>query len=158
MSARVVGLHLHERHGEHPRAVVEVTGRVGGGIEGDSHADRVKRAVVIADRSAHDALGLQPGDLREQITVEGLPGVTTLEPGTEVRLGGITLRVNGEAAPCTHIGEMLGVDDVLAFQAALAGRRGAECTVIAVAGPARIGDPVVVLPARARAESPRVSV
>jgi len=150
VNARVVGLHLHERHGEHPRAVGEVTGRVGGGIDGDSHAHRAKRAVVIADRSAHDALGLQPGDLREQITVEGLPGVTTLEPGTELRVGGITLRVNGEAAPCTHIGEMLGVDDVLAFQAALSGRRGAECTVTAVNGPARVGDPVEVLPARAR--------
>jgi MOSC domain-containing protein YiiM len=148
VNARVVGLHLHERHGEHPRAVGQVTGRVGGGIEGDSHAGRAKRAVVIADRSAHDALGLQPGDLREQITVDGLPRVTTLEVGTELRVGGITLRVNGEAAPCTHIGEMLGVDDVLAFQAALAGRRGAECTVIAVNGPARIGDPVVVLAAR----------
>jgi len=151
VSARVVGLHLHERHGEHPRAVSEVTGRVGGGIDGDSHAHRAKRAVVIADRSAHDALGLQPGDLREQITVEGLPGVTTLEPGTELRVGGITLRVNGEALPCAHIGEMLGVDDVLAFQAALSGRRGAECTVTAVDGPARIGDGVAVLPARVRA-------
>jgi len=145
MNARVVGLHLHERHGEHPRAVDEVVGRVGGGIEGDSHAHRAKRAVVIVDRSAQEALGLQPGDLREQITIEGLPGVTTLAPGTELRIGAITLRVNGEAAPCTHIGEMLGVDDVQAFQASLAGRRGAECTVIAVDGPVRIGDAVEVL-------------
>ena len=144
MNARVVGLHLHERHGEHPRAVDEVAGRVGGGIEGDSHAHRAKRAVVIVDRSAHEALGLQPGDLREQITVEGLPGVTTLAPGTELRVGALTLRVNGEAAPCTHIGEMLGIDDVLAFQASLAGRRGAECTVIAAEGPVRIGDRVDV--------------
>ena len=145
MKARVVGLHLHERHGDHPRAVDEVVGRVGGGIEGDSHAHRTKRAVVIVDRSAQDALGLEPGDLREQITIEGLPGVTTLEPGTEVRVGALTLRVNGECAPCTHIGEMLGVDDVEAFQASLVGRRGAECTVIAADGPLRVGDPVEVL-------------
>jgi len=148
MNARIVGLHLHERHGEHPRAVAEVLGRVGGGIEGDSHAHREKRAVVIVDRSVHEALGLQPGDLREQLTIEGLPNMTTLAPGTELRAGGITLRVNGEAAPCTHIGELVGVDDAVAFQASLAGRRGAECTVIAVDGPARIGDGVVVLPAR----------
>ena len=146
MNARVVGLHLHERHGEHPRAVDQVVGRVGGGIEGDSHARRAKRAVVIVDRSAHEALGLQPGDLREQITIEGLPGVSTLAPGTELRVGALTLRVNGEAAPCTHIGEVLGVEDVLAFQAALAGRRGAECTVVAAEGPLRIGDVVDVLP------------
>jgi MOSC domain-containing protein YiiM len=145
VNARVVGLHLHERHGEHPRSVDEVVGRVGGGIEGDSHAHRAKRAVVIVDRAAQEALGLQPGDLREQITTLGLPGVTTLAPGTELRVGAITLRVNGDCAPCTHIGEMLGVDDVVAFQASLAGRRGAECTVIAADGPVRIGDAVEVL-------------
>jgi MOSC domain-containing protein YiiM len=150
MTARVVGLHLHERHGEHPRAVEEVTGRIGGGIEGDSHAHRVHRAVVIVDRSTHEALGLQPGDLREQITVEGLPGLSLLAADTEIRVGGITLRVNGEAEPCTHIGEMLGVDDVVAFQASLAGRRGAICTVIAVDGPVRIGDAAAVLPSRVR--------
>ena len=147
MNARIVGLHLHERHGERPRAVAEVVGRVGGGIEGDSHAHRAKRAVVIVDRSVYEALGLQPGDLREQVTVEGLPGVTTLAPGTELRAGAITLRVNGEAAPCTHIGELVGVEDVAVFQASLGGRRGAECTVIAVDGPARIGDAIEVLPA-----------
>jgi len=148
MKARVVGLHLHERHGEHPRAVGEVVGRVGGGIEGDSHADRTKRAVVIVDRSTHEALGLQPGDLREQITIDGLPGLSALAADTELRVGGLTLRVNGDAAPCLHIGELVGVDDPLAFQASLAGRRGATCTVIAVDGPARIGDAVEVLPAR----------
>jgi MOSC domain-containing protein YiiM len=148
MNARVVGLHLHERRGEHPRPVNEVVGRVGGGIEGDSHAERTKRAVVIVDRSTHDALGLQPGDLREQITVEGLPGISLLAPDTELRVGGLTLRVNGEAEPCTRIGELCGADDVVAFQASLVGRRGATCTVLAAAGPARVGDTVEVLPAR----------
>ena len=144
MNARVVGLHLHERHGEHPRAVDQAVGRVGGGLLGDSHAHRAKRAVVIVDRSAHKALGLQPGDLREQITIEGLPGVTTLPVGTELRIGGLTLRVNGECAPCTHIGDMLGVGDVVEFQAAVEGRRGAECTVITADGPVRVGDAVVL--------------
>ena len=43
---------------------------------------------------------------------------------------------------------LVGTADAAAFQASLAGRRGAECTVIAVDGPARIGDGVEVLPAR----------
>ncbi len=150
MNARIVGLHLHERHGEHPRAVAEVVGRVGGGIEGDSNAHRENRGVVIVDRSTHEALGLQPGDLREQITVDGLPGVSLLALDTEIRAGGLTLRVVGECEPCTHIGQMVGVDDVAAFQALLQGRRGAVCTVIAADGPARIGDAVEVLPARTR--------
>ena len=150
MTARVVGLHLHERHGEHPRAVAEIVGRVGGGIEGDSHAHSQKRAVVIVDSSTHEALGLQPGDLREQITTDGLSGVGALAPGTELRVGGLTLRVNGEATPCTHFGELIGVDDVLAFHLSLEGRRGATCTVIAADGPARIGDAIEVQPVRVR--------
>jgi MOSC domain-containing protein YiiM len=145
MSAKVVSLQLHECHGEHPRAVSEVSARVGGGIEGDSHVDRVRRAVVVLDRSTLDALGLAFGDLREQITIDGLPDVTTLAPGTELRIGGVTLRVTGECEPCTHIGEMNDQPDVLAFQASLVGRRGATCTVIAADGPIRIGDPVNVL-------------
>jgi len=151
MNARVVALHLHERHGEHPRAVAEVVGRVGGGLEGDSHVESAKRAVVVVDLSTHEALGLRPGDLREQITIAGLPGVSGLAPDAELRVGGLTLRVSGDAAPCTHIGELVGVDDVVAFQASLVGRRGATCTVIVAEGPARIGDTVEVLPARVRA-------
>jgi MOSC domain-containing protein YiiM len=150
VQAHVVALQLHALHGSPLRPVREVNGRVGGGIEGDSHVDRAKRAVVLADRSTHEALGLVPGDLREQITVEGLPGVSLLPPDTEIRVGGLTLRVVGACEPCTHIGEMVGVDDVEAFQASLQGRRGAVCTVIAATGPARIGDPVDVLPARVR--------
>ena len=145
MSATVVSLQLHERHGEHPRAVREVTARVGGGIEGDSHVDRARRAVIVLDRSTLDALGLAFGDLREQITIEGLPDVTTLAPGTEVRIGDVTLRVTGECEPCTHIGEMNGQADVEAFRVSLEHRRGALCSVVAVEGPIRIGDPVRVL-------------
>ena len=137
--AKLIGLFLHERHGERPRAVAEVTGRVGGGIEGDSHAHRTTRAVVLVDRSTHEALGLAPGDLREQITTVGFPEVNQVPPGTELRIGGLTLRVNGVAEPCTHIGELVGVADVHAFQASLAGRRGATCTVVAATGPARVG-------------------
>ncbi|HEV8537220.1 MAG TPA: MOSC domain-containing protein [Candidatus Limnocylindria bacterium] len=145
MTARVVSINLHERHGEHPRAVSEATGRVGGGIEGDSHAHRQTRAVIVLDRSTLDALGLAFGDLREQITIEGLPGVTRLDPGTELRIGGVTLRVNAECEPCIHIGELNGQADVLAFQSSLQGRRGASCTVAAAAGPVRVGDSVNIL-------------
>jgi MOSC domain-containing protein YiiM len=145
MSARVVSLNLHERHGEHPRSVAEVDARVGGGIAGDSHADRERRAVLVLDRSTLDDLGLDFGDLREQITIHGLPDVSRLAPGTELGIGGVTLRVNGECEPCTHIGEMNGQADLEAFRASLAGRRGAVCTVVAADGPIRVGDPVSIL-------------
>ena len=142
--ARVVSLQLHEGHGKPMRPVAEAPVRVGGGIEGDSHAHRAKRAVTVVDRSTHEAVGVQPGDLREQITVEGLPRMGDLAEGTLLRIGAITLRVNGPCDPCEHIGEM-NDRDPQEFRALLDGRRGLVCNVVAADGPVRVGDEVSVL-------------
>jgi MOSC domain-containing protein YiiM len=145
MTGRVTSLHLRtEKHGA-PVPVAEVVGRVGGGLEGDVHAHRSSRAVLVIDRATVDALRLAAGDLREEITIEGLPDVTNLPVDSELRIGGVTLRVNGPCEPCTHIGELLGVPDREAFRESLLGRRGALCTVSAASGPIRVGDPVEVL-------------
>jgi MOSC domain-containing protein YiiM len=145
MSGRVISLHVRsEKHGA-PTPVAEVVGRVGGGLEGDVHADRTSRAVLVIDRTTLDALRLAPGDLREEIAIEGLPDVTNLPVDTELRIGGVTLRVNGPCEPCTHIGELLGVPDPEVFRQSLLGRRGALCTVTAASAPVRVGDPVEVL-------------
>jgi MOSC domain-containing protein YiiM len=145
MSGRVISLHVRsEKHGA-PTPVAEAVGRVGGGLEGDVHAHRTSRAVLVIDRTTLDALRLAPGDLREEIAIEGLPDVTNLPVDSELRIGGVTLRVNGPCEPCTHIGELLGVPDREVFRQSLLGRRGALCTVSAVSGPIRIGDPVEVL-------------
>ena len=143
--ARILSLQLHEQRCEPPRMVDEVHGTVGGGLAGDSHAEKRTRAVLVVDRSTLDALGLDPGDLREQMTIEGLADVMTLASGTRLRVGALTLVVNAACEPCTHIGEMLDVDDSEAFREMLRGRRGVLCTVVAADGPARRGDPVEVL-------------
>ena len=142
--ARVVSLQVHGAHGEPLRRTDEVRGHIGGGLEGDSHVERERRGVVVLDRSTNDALGLQAGDLREQITIDGMPDLNSLAVGTRLRIGGITLRVNGPCEPCTHIGEMNGVADPREFQAQLEGRRGLICTVVAADAPARVGDDVAV--------------
>jgi MOSC domain-containing protein YiiM len=145
MTGRVVALHVRtEKHGT-PTPVSDVVGRVGGGLEGDVHVHRSSRAVLVVDRTTLDALRLAPGDLREEITIHGLPDITNLPVDTELRIGGVTLRVNGPCEPCTHIGELLGVPDREAFRVSLLGRRGALCTVSAVSGPIRVGDPVEIL-------------
>lgn len=143
--AHVVSLQLHEGHGEPMRAVSEAPVRVGGGLEGDSHVHRSKRAVTIVDRSTHNAVGVKPGDLREQITVEGLPSLGSLGEGTLLRIGAITLRVNGSCDPCTHIGEINGIAEPDEFQSMLEGRRGLVCNVVAADGPVRVGDEVSVM-------------
>jgi MOSC domain-containing protein YiiM len=145
VTGRVISLQIRtEKHGA-PTPVAEVAGRVGGGLDGDTHAHRTSRAVLVVDRATLDALGLAPGDLREEITIEGLPDVTNLPLDGELRIGGVTLRVNGPCEPCTHIGELLGVPDREEFRLSLLGRRGALCTVSAVSGPIRVGDAVEVL-------------
>ena len=125
--------------------MAQIAGRVGGGLVGDSHEGRVTRAVLVVDRSTLDDLGLSPGDLREQITLAGLPGVTSLTPGTELRIGGLVLRVNGPCEPCTHIGGLLGVPDPEDLRRSLVGRRGVVCTVVAAEGTARVGYGVDIL-------------
>ena len=143
--AHVVSLQLHEGHGKPMRPVPEAVVRVGGGIEGDSHAHRSKRAVTIVDLSTHEAVGVRPGDLREQITVEGLPSLGSLGEGALLRIGAITLRVNGTCDPCAHIGEMNGIADPDEFQSMLEGRRGLVCNVVRAEGPVRVGDEVSVM-------------
>jgi MOSC domain-containing protein YiiM len=145
MNGRVISLHVRtEKHGG-PTPIAELVGRVGGGLEGDVHAHRSTRAVLVIDRETLDALRLAPGDLREEITIEGLPAVTKLPVDSELRIGGVTLRINGPCEPCTHIGELLGVPDRETFRQSLLGRRGALCTVSAVSGPIRVGDRVEIL-------------
>lgn len=99
MDARVVSLQIHREHTVSPTPVDAVIGRVGGGFEGDSHVAKTTRSVLVVDRSTLDDLRLRPGDLREQVTIGGLPDVTTLAAGTLLRIGGVTLLVNG---PCDH--------------------------------------------------------
>ena len=142
---KVVSLQVHEGHGKPMRSVSEAQGRAGGGIEGDSHVSRTKRAVTVVDLTTHESVGVKPGDLREQITVSGLPKLGDLAEGTLLRIGAITLRVNGPCDPCTHIGEMNGVADPNEFQSMLDGRRGLVCNVVVADGPVRVGDEVSVM-------------
>lgn len=145
MNARVVSLQLRRQRDASPTPVASVTGRIGGGIQGDFHVAKTTRSVLVVDRSTLDDLGLVPGALREQITVEGVRDVTSLAPGTLLRIGGITMRVNGPCEPCTHIGELNHVEDPELFRLSLVGRRGAVCTVVTADSGARVGDPVEAL-------------
>jgi MOSC domain-containing protein YiiM len=91
-------------------------------------------------------LGIRPGDLREQITVD-LPGLMRLAPGTRLRVGPAVLEITKECVGCTHIGEHVGVQDVEAFRLSLEGRRGMLASVREVEDgqPIRVGDHVEVL-------------
>lgn len=138
---RVVALHAkRRRHAPlDPMSAAVVTER---GIEGDVHAgDGRGRQLLLTHAGDLRDLGLRPGDLREQVTVE-LPGLMALQPGTRLRLGGATVETTGPCEPCTHIGEHVGVDDRDGFRDRLRGRRGMLASVVE-GGIIHVGDAVV---------------
>jgi len=149
INGRVIGLHLLIEHQQRPEPVRRARALVDLGLEGDVHGKKKAgshRQVLIVDRATLEALSLQPGDLREQITVE-FPSLDTLPAGTVLRVGEATCELTGPCEPCTHIGQLLGVPDAIAFQQNLQGRRGQLARIVAVDGDGfiRVGDAVTVL-------------
>jgi MOSC domain-containing protein YiiM len=140
-SGRVVALQLKRDHSKplHPVDSVEATLE---GLDGDPHAGREgsKRQLLLTAQDDLRELSLQPGDLREQITVE-LPGLMSIPAGTRLRVGSAVLELTGECEPCTHIGEHMGVEDRVGFRERLRGRRGMLAQV-ATGGTIRVGDTV----------------
>lgn len=149
---RVVSIQIVTEHRAKPRRVPEVRALVDHGLEGDVHGKKQaggRRQVLIIDQTIHGILGVQPGDLREQITVD-FPALDSMPPGTLVRIGEVTLELTSSCDPCTHIGGLLGVADPQAFERQLEGRRGQLARVVSVDGEGliRVGDPIVPLGVR----------
>jgi MOSC domain-containing protein YiiM len=140
-SGRVVSLQMKRHHWAalEPVDAVEATSL---GLAGDRHAGREdgKRQVLLVEAGDLEDLGLRPGDLREQVTLD-LPGLMSLRPGARLRMGDAVLELTGVCEPCTHIGEHAGVADVEGFRQRLVGRRGMLAKV-AEPGAIRVGDPV----------------
>lgn len=109
------------------------------GIDGDRKARAgSRRQVYLVDQSTLDAVALDAGALRENITVRGMP-VNTLQPGTRLRLGGALLEVT---MPCTVCGEL---DDLRSgLKEALRDRRGILTRVVA-GGVVRLGDAISIV-------------
>jgi uncharacterized protein YjiS (DUF1127 family) len=146
VTGRVVSLQVVPGNHAEPRFVEEARPIAGGGLEGDWHRKRGSRALLLMDAGDLQDLGLSPGDLREQITMD-LPGLMELAAGTRLRVGPAVIEITKPCEPCTHIGEHVGVDDVESFRDHLRGRRGmlARFAEVEASAPIRVGDPVEVV-------------
>jgi MOSC domain-containing protein YiiM len=149
VNGRVVSIQVLQAHGLPPRPVSEAVALPGRGLEEDIHGktrEDGKRQVLVVDSGSLEAMGLSPGDLREQITVD-LPELYSLTEGTMLRMGDARLQISGPCEPCTHIGELLGKEDREGFRLSLQGRRGVLVRVVSVTGEGRIrvNDPVDVV-------------
>lgn len=109
------------------------------GIEGDKHAGAAsKRQVLLADKEALDAVGVLPGTIKENVTVEGVD-VMRLPVGSRLRLGPrAVLEITAVCEPCFRMDE---IRDGLKQE--LVGRRGMLSRVVQ-GGVINVGDPVTV--------------
>jgi MOSC domain-containing protein YiiM len=109
------------------------------GIEGDKHASAAsRRQVLLADKEALDAVGVLPGTIKENVTVEGVD-VMRLPAGTRMRLGrSAVLEITAVCEPCFRMDE---IRDGL--KAELEGRRGMVSRVVQ-GGTINVGDPITI--------------
>ena len=105
--------------------LAEVQAVTDGGFEGCAHARPAsKRQVLLVDRETLEAMDLQPGTIRENITTDGL-NVNSLEIGQLLRVGQARLEVSAVCTPCD---QMEAIRPGLRKE--LWGRRGMLCRVL----------------------------
>ena len=106
------------------------------GLEGCAHARAGSdRQVLLVDRETLDAMELQPGILRENITTNGLK-VNSLQVGQRLRMGEALLEVTLVCTPCNQMERIR-----QGLRKELWGRRGMLCRVLE-GGIVRPGDPI----------------
>ncbi|HXJ45920.1 MAG TPA: MOSC domain-containing protein [Candidatus Dormibacteraeota bacterium] len=106
------------------------------GLSGCAHARAAsKRQVLLVDRETLDAMNLQPGIIRENITTDGL-NVNGLPIGQRLRVGAALLEVSGVCTPCDQLEKLRP-----GLRREIYGRRGMLCRVIE-GGEIRVGDSI----------------
>jgi MOSC domain-containing protein YiiM len=137
--ARIVSIQLCHGHREPMKQVGSANLVEGLGLEGDKHASAAsKRQVLLADKEALDAVGVLPGTIKENVTVEGVD-VMQLPPGARLRFGrSAVLEITAICEPCFRMDE---IRDGLKQE--LEGRRGMVSIVIQ-GGTINVGDTINV--------------
>ena len=138
MTGIIQNLFLKPKHGQPVSAVSQVEAESGLGLVGDVSFGRSKRQVLFLEKETLDEFGLIPGQIRENITITGIP-LAGLPPGTQLQAGEALFEVTGDCAPCQFI------EDIRpGLEAAMTGRRGTLCRVL-IGGHLRVADPVQIV-------------
>jgi MOSC domain-containing protein YiiM len=139
VSARIVSIQLCPGHREPMQLVTTANLVTDLGIEGDKHASAAsKRQVLLADKEALDAVGVLPGTIKENVTLEGVD-VMSLPAGTRVRLGrSAMLEITAVCEPCFRMDEIRE-----GLRAELEGRRGMVSRVVH-GGTIKVGDSITI--------------
>ncbi|MGD2057706.1 MAG: MOSC domain-containing protein [Anaerolineales bacterium] len=134
----ITNLFIKVKHGEAMQAVETLSTVEGKGIEGDQAFGRRSRQVLLIDLDQLEALNVQPGDLRENITVSGLP-LDSFPPGSKLKSGQVLLKIVDLCDPCEKLEEIRP-----GLMQAADGIRG-MLAIVEKGGKLQIGDPISVL-------------
>ena len=138
MSATVIHLQIKPADGAPMKPVPAVTAIAGYGLKDDANAGHSERQVLIIERELLDEFQLPVGDVRENITVQGIP-LAGMAAGTRVRAGQALLEATLDCAPCQFI-----EDKRPGLRTAMEGKRGTLFKVIE-GGAINVGDEINVI-------------
>jgi MOSC domain-containing protein YiiM len=105
------------------------------GFDGCAHAGRPQRQVLFASHEHLDSVGIEPGAIRENITVAGTD-VQAWAVGQRVRVGEALFEITMVCEPCSRMDELRD-----GLRAELDGKRGMLARVLRD-GEVAVGDPV----------------
>ncbi len=111
---------------------------VGQGLEGCAHAHPPKREVLFASLEHLQSVGVEPGAIRENLTVEG-DDVEKWPIGQRVRAGGAVFEITMVCDPCHRMDELR-----QGLRAELEGKRGMLAKVVED-GEVAVGDEIELL-------------
>lgn len=110
----------------------------GQGLEGCAHANPPKREVLFVSKEHLDSVGVAPGAIRENLTVEGAD-VQGWPVGQRVRAGGAVFEITMVCDPCHRMDELRA-----GLRAELEGKRGMLARVVE-GGEVAVGDEIELL-------------
>lgn len=135
---QIVYLQLKPAEGAPMKPVESATAITGYGLQNDANAGRSKRQVLIIERELLDEFQLPIGDVRENVTVQGIQ-LAGMSAGTRVRAGKALLEATLDCAPCQFI-----EDKRPGLRAAMEGKRGTLFKVIE-GGEISVGDAIEIM-------------
>src|SRR5512136_3390481 len=138
MSATIIHLQLKPAEDAPMKVVSSVEAIANQGLQDDANAGHSKRQVLIIERELLDEFQLPVGDVRENITVQGIQ-LAGLAAGTKVRVGQALLEATLDCAPCQFI-----EDKRPGLRARMEGKRGTLFKVIE-GGEIKVGDTVEIM-------------